>query len=67
MDPVAIEVGQQWITRSGESVRVCHDRGETLWRWALTNSEMVNGQGRAHLLPHLDHPNDLIKLIQTPK
>ena len=65
MAPIGIEVGQQWITRSGVTVRICCDRGESnTWRWALSNSEMVTATGRAHYAPAVDHPCDLIKQIK---
>lgn len=64
MAPIGIEIGQQWITRSGTTVRLAFDRGDhNTWRWVLSNGVMVNEAGRANYPPCLDHPNDLIKQL----
>lgn len=63
-----IEVGQVWIDRCGQRVRVTCDRrpfairGE--WRWALSNSVIVNQWGRANPLGP-DSPYDLDELVRT--
>lgn len=60
-----IEVGQRWVTRSLEIVRVNADRSEYAilprWRWALSNGQIVDEYGRADYT-HKEHPSDLLRL-----
>jgi hypothetical protein len=62
-----IKVGQRWRTRAGPVVRVTRDRAElddeqVRWRWALSNSQIVDGEGRCDL-GGFPHSSDLIQQV----
>lgn len=70
MERIAIKLGQLWRARSGAELWVSADRqeghsgwpGVDTWRWALSNGEIVNTEGRCGLRGE-DHHSDLIQYL----